>query len=1010
MRPADREDLFSAWRLLFERLAEQGPCALLFEDLQWADSALLDFIEYLLEWSRNHSLFVVTLARPELSERRSDWGAGKRNFHAIFLEPLPDEPMDELIRGLVPGLADELRARIRAHADGVPLYAVETVRMLVDRGFVERVGDAYRPVGPVDALQVPDSLQSLIAARLDGLDPQERRLVTDAAVLGKTFTREALSALGGLEAEELEPLLTSLVRKEILTVQADPWSPERGQYGFMQALVQTVAHDMLGRRDRKARHLAAARHLESWWGADEEEIVEVVAAHYLEAYRADADAEDAAEIKAAARAQLTHAGERAASLAAPAEAQRYFTQAAELADDDAERAKLLASAGETARAALRLVAAAELLERSAALYEEAGDERAAARTAVELARVTWQGGDNKAALEQMEAAFAQLSAGEADERVAYVAAELARYQFFAGNIARASETADIALDMAEAHRLAEPTAHALNTKALAIQARRPEEAYALLRRALELSLEHDLTSTALRSYNNLVFVELDRDNFDGALTLAQQGTELARRRGDRTLEAVLMSQQPDGLYLAGRWDEAIDVIDALTDETYAQVATLRTAVALPMARIHVARGNLDAPKAMLDDLEGNIHDHQELINAYSAKAIVSRGEGNYDEALTCVDRVLAFEDLVYALLRAEITAEGVEAALELGDLDRADRLVAEVEQAAPVKRSQYVEAHVARSRARILDARGDAAADKGYRGAAGRFRELGIPFWLAVTLLEHAELLRDGEAAGARRRGAVEIFEALCGGAVDRAADACSLARPVGSPDAYEVPAGGGSGARGAVQRRERAQAEHAERQVGDGVRRRARDPAARGCAEGLPRRPGEVDERERVGRLDAPVLGRVADPRHRGRPERAERHAGDDDQRGEHEATVGPRKQRHDDRRGREPDAQRHGPPAAVREPSDQRRDRRLADAHDQEHRTDRHGAEAEAREVERAQHGHRAEHERREEDQPEPERHRAIPERVPEHARAAAAPCAPAPASTPPRPRARTPGSRWR
>ena len=228
-------DLFSAWRLLFERLAEQSPCALVFEDLQRADSALLDFVEYLLEWSRNHPLFVVTLARPELAERRPDWGVGKRNFHAIYLDPLSDDSMEELLRGLVPGLPDELRARIREHADGVPLYAVETVRMLVDRGLVERIGDAYRPVGQVEALEVPDSLQSLLAARLDGLSRRNAGLLADAAVLGKTFTREALSPLSGLEADDLEPLLASLVRKEMLTVEADPWSPERGQYGFMQA-------------------------------------------------------------------------------------------------------------------------------------------------------------------------------------------------------------------------------------------------------------------------------------------------------------------------------------------------------------------------------------------------------------------------------------------------------------------------------------------------------------------------------------------------------------------------------------------------------------------------------------------------------------------------------------------------------------------------------------------------------------------------------------------------------
>ncbi|HYX75791.1 MAG TPA: AAA family ATPase, partial [Gaiellaceae bacterium] len=268
--PAAREDLFSAWRLFFERLAQEAPTVLVFEDLQWADTALLDFIEYLLEWSRSHPLFVLTLARPELADRQPGWGAGKRDFSSLFLEPLPPDAMDELLRGFVPGLPDELRERIRDRAEGIPLYAVETVRMLLDRGLLERDDGAYRPTGAIETLEVPETLHALIAARLDDLEPSERQVLTDAAVLGKSFTKRALAALSGTGQDELEPLLAALVRKEILTLQADPLSPERGQYGFLQALVQKVAHDTLSRHERKARHLAAAEFFETSWGAEEQ--------------------------------------------------------------------------------------------------------------------------------------------------------------------------------------------------------------------------------------------------------------------------------------------------------------------------------------------------------------------------------------------------------------------------------------------------------------------------------------------------------------------------------------------------------------------------------------------------------------------------------------------------------------------------------------------------------------------------------------------------------------------
>ncbi len=129
-----REELFSAWRLFFERLAAKQPTILVFEDMQWADTSLLDFVEYLLEWSRNHALYVVTLARPELVDRHPSWGAGKRNFTSVSLEPLAPGAMEQLLDGLVPGLPDEIREQILQRSEGVPLYAVETVRMLLDRG------------------------------------------------------------------------------------------------------------------------------------------------------------------------------------------------------------------------------------------------------------------------------------------------------------------------------------------------------------------------------------------------------------------------------------------------------------------------------------------------------------------------------------------------------------------------------------------------------------------------------------------------------------------------------------------------------------------------------------------------------------------------------------------------------------------------------------------------------------------------------------------------------------
>src|SRR5439155_17516350 len=168
----------------------------------------------------------------------------------------------------------------------------EAVRMLIDRGLLVAEGAGYRPAGPIGPLEVPETLHALIAARLDGLTPEERRVVQSASVLGKTFTREGLAAATGKPETDLDPLLTALVRKEVLGLQVDPRSPERGQYGFLQDLVKRVAYETLSRRERKSAHLAAARYLQESWGGDEGEVVEILASHYTLAFQAIPDAAD----------------------------------------------------------------------------------------------------------------------------------------------------------------------------------------------------------------------------------------------------------------------------------------------------------------------------------------------------------------------------------------------------------------------------------------------------------------------------------------------------------------------------------------------------------------------------------------------------------------------------------------------------------------------------------------------------------------------------------------------
>ncbi|HUZ81617.1 MAG TPA: adenylate/guanylate cyclase domain-containing protein [Gaiellaceae bacterium] len=744
----DRADLFAAWRLFFERLADTYPTVLVFEDLQWADTSLLDFIEYLLEWSRSSSLLVVTLARPELAERRAGWGTGLRSFTSIYLEPLGQTAMSDLLAGLVPGLPDSLRDQILARAEGVPLYAVETVRMLLDRGLLTADGSSYAVTGEITALEVPETLHGLIAARLDGLPIEERRLLQDAAVVGKTFTRSAAAAVAGLAEEDLDPLLASLVRKEVLSLQADPRSPEHGQYGFLQDLVRHVAIETLSKRERRARHLAAAEHLQRAY-PDDDEVVEVLASHYVDAYNAVRDVDDADLIRAKAYTTLERAGDRAESLGAPGEARRYLEQAAALADGAHERAKLLERAGVLAFGATDLDGAASLLADAISLYETEGDTHAAARVSGRLAAVERFQGLYDQAEARAEAAFAAVAADEPDADVADLALGVAAVGLFRGNLDRAAERLELALGVAEALGSAQLMARGFVLRSQLAAARsRPEESVAFLERGLAIALEHDQFEDASRLYFHLSDRAFHRDRYEVAHDHLLEALRLARRRGDRRGELATLAELTWPLHLLGRWDEALAQYEQISEENILTATTL--SVLDGVIPIHLQRGELAEAQrilALFSSLE-SAADLQDRSSYLAGSSAVRLAEGRFEEA-----RHLGIE--ADAVARAGFSAssqqskQGLVAALAatlaLGEPGPAEEILARIAALQPGLRPPYLEAQAFRFRG-LLDSSEDSLT-----AAEAAFRALGTPFWIAVVLVEHSELLaREGREVEAK--------------------------------------------------------------------------------------------------------------------------------------------------------------------------------------------------------------------------------------------------------------------
>ena len=756
----DPRDLFAAWRVFFERLAAQDLTVLLFGDLQWADPGLLDFIDYLLDWSRNSPILVLTLSRPELAMRRPSWGTAKRGFTSLYLEPLSAEAMDKLLRGMVPGLPDDLARRVRERAAGIPLYAVETVRMLLDRGLVVERDGVFRADGSLEELEVPESLHALIAARLDSLSAEERQLAQDAAVLGKTFTPAALSAITAVPPDLIAPGLRALVGKDVLGIQSDPLSPERGQYVFVQDLVRTVAYGTLARRDRKQRHLAVADYLALSW-SDEDDIVEVLASHLIEAYEADRGASDAAEIRERARSALVRAAKHANSLGGPESACRYYERGLELADDDSIRADLHLGAGRAASLLGQPERARHHLEKAREYFGVAGSALGQARALHDLSMGASFAGDRALAVRCCEDALTLLGAIGADDETTAVTAEieiwLARNLAFMGELDAALEHIDRALRVADMRGLWGVMAVGLDTKSIVLIARGQRfEAEVLTRAAHRLAQDKNLIDLSGSMATSLATMLEDDDQLQASVEAYEQAGQSYRRLGDRARMREAQLNAMLNLLELGRWDEIAAIVDEYLEENPLEPSAgseLRVLLANAVW-LYLWRGDLASAHRIVDGYielpAGARTDLQALRD--NAQAALMNAEGNHDEALRIAEATIRANFGGYVIDLRGALIEAMDAAFGLHRDAKVVELINLVRDHSSAGRQPSIDAHVLRWEARLAAGRGDTgAADTTFSTAIEAFRALNRPFWIAVTQLEFAEtLLADDRGIDAR--------------------------------------------------------------------------------------------------------------------------------------------------------------------------------------------------------------------------------------------------------------------
>jgi class 3 adenylate cyclase/tetratricopeptide (TPR) repeat protein len=663
-----RGEAFAAWRYLFEALAELWPLVLVFEDLHWADDGLLDFVDYLVDWAGEVPLLVVGAARPELLERRPGWGGGKPNALTLSLTPLSDTETARLI-GSVLGralLEAGQQAALLARAGGNPLYAEQYAQMLAERG-------------AGSGLPVPESVQAIIGARLDLLAPADKRLLQDAAVVGKVFWPGAVAALGdGTDRDGLQECLHRLERRQFVRRELRSSVAGETQYAFVHVLLRDVAYGQIPRAGRAGRHLAAAGWIESL--GRPEDKAEMLAHHYLSALDlARAAGLDTADLAPRARSALHGAGDRALALNAFAVAAGFYRAALGLWPDDARAER----AGLMFRLALALGGVGEdddgaVMEQARSALLAAGDRARAAEAEARQGELWWLKGDRDRAFGHLERAQELVRDEPASAAKAYVLGELARYRMVAGEFD--PQTSREALELAEELGLGEIGAHVLITNGSGRVTTGDPQGKADIQRGLEIALAGNYLAAAVRGYSNLAGTahSVDGDLPEG-LRLALEAEKAAQRLGTRAWLRWTRAHLVGLWFELGNWDKCAPAADEFLAESAALGPHYYDAyVRCCRSWMRLARGDTQA--ALADQREALISgrqakDPQALYPALAFSAYLLGAADRASDALPLLSELFAtdvvdlrslYESCTDFVLAADMLGQRVQARRWLG--------------------------------------------------------------------------------------------------------------------------------------------------------------------------------------------------------------------------------------------------------------------------------------------------------------------------------------------------------
>jgi predicted ATPase/class 3 adenylate cyclase len=758
----EQMESFSAWRLFLEAIASQRPLVIAIEDLHWAQAAMIDFISHVLEWSTGYPMLILCSARPELLQRDPQWGGGMRNSVIVSLTPLSDDDTRTLLESIMPrDTAPDLYELIAERAGGNPLFAEEFVRMLEDRSGGAVVGSDVAVL--LDSS--PESLDALIAARLDTLDIEEKSLLQDASVIGRVFWATAVAEVSGSDVQSVRVGLRDLAQRELVrrsrisSVQGD------AEYAFAHALIRDVAYGQIPRLARVDKHVVAAGWIERLAVERVADHAELLAHHYghaLDLSRA-AGREGLDELEEATRRALMLAGERSISLDV-ARATECFDRVLELLPPNhPDRASALFWKAIAAQDAGRYEEAEELYRRSMEAFREGDDRIGEGMSLNRLSNVLWERGAYAESRKHLEESVEILAAEPPGPELAACYASSASARILVGAFDEAIELSERALELARRLDAGALISRALSYRGGARCCSGDREGLDDLSRALEVA--ESIGSSQESALALLIRAEVEWAN-DGptvALETIRAGRDLAERRGLMDMVFFFDALSLGSLFDLGAWDELLLVADDMIRSSRQVGGHYAPALAQPwITQVLLWRDRYDEASETATSLRTEameMRDAQVLVPAWVATALVAIHQGRKQDAIEIMEELDRETEVSLAWYRENFLADLVRVCVASDALPLARRLV---ERSHPTARRHHLS--LLSASAAMAEASGDVAAAAGqYERAVEGWRDYGHQVEMGLALLGASRCLgRLGDPRSPDRRSrAEEIFAGL---------------------------------------------------------------------------------------------------------------------------------------------------------------------------------------------------------------------------------------------------------